>query len=653
MKNTAKIFILLVLVLAVTFAFAACKGGKGDTDETVPAGPPPILRLDIEAYTWEISYDEGESWTALQENAGVGIADVVVTVDGRLEATLTDGTVCIIETPDTTCKHEAENIETTVTSPTCEEEGYTTYKCLKCGLLWLNNYTPASGHHFYERYCEFCGVEEPFGEIERDISWYNTSDKAFTLKDKEDLAGLAYLVNISGNNFSGKTIYLAKDIDLSGYEWVPIGTADMPFAGTFNGKYFSVMNLKISTAAEYVGFFGKVTGVITNFGVKNACISIADAGQYVGMAVGHYANGGAIGNITVGGYIEAPNCNYVGGIAGYASISNAAYTELSNTGSVSGADYVGGLFGQLAADSPNLTKLSNTGSVSGANYVGGLFGQLTASAAKLTDSSNTGAVTAAEFRAGGIAGYAGTATLTNVSNASAVSGKAYVGGLVGEGTVTFASCANKGSTVEATGYYQEEANYYAYLGGYMGKGYCYGISDCENTVSLNYNDRGYYIGGFGGYVMLDSSSRTYKNVKNSAEILGQSYVGGLFGYLYANVDIGYQTPTITMEKVTNDGNVTAIADYAGGIAGRIYLNNAANTYIQGAFNYRMSATWIENTGNITGKSYSAGMFGLFYSDGGSVLIDSKNSGVIKAETVAGEIYGEQTNLNITSTETAA
>ena len=60
---------------------------------------------------------------------------------------------------------------------------------------------------------------------ETDSSWYaqNLGEKEYTFTTAAELAGLADLVN-AGTTFSGWTLKLGADIDLSGSEWEPIGT---------------------------------------------------------------------------------------------------------------------------------------------------------------------------------------------------------------------------------------------------------------------------------------------------------------------------------------------------------------------------------------------------------------------------------------------
>jgi len=75
-------------------------------------------------------------------------------------------------------------------------------------------------------------------------------------------------------DLSGKYI-LMNDIDLSGYEWTPVGNNDMgPFKGVFNGNGKVVKNLSINRPSETMqGFFGNASNaIIKNVGLENVDI---------------------------------------------------------------------------------------------------------------------------------------------------------------------------------------------------------------------------------------------------------------------------------------------------------------------------------------------------------------------------------------------
>jgi len=128
-----------------------------------------------------------------------------------------------------------------------------------------------------------------------DTSWYTNAPDAseYHISTAEQLAGLAQLVNADPGttNFAGKTFYLDNDIDLSGHEWISIGTgrggtrAKYSFCGVFDGQSHVISNLYshesyIEGADESHNLlrnalFGNVyNGEVKNLGVANAEIWI-------------------------------------------------------------------------------------------------------------------------------------------------------------------------------------------------------------------------------------------------------------------------------------------------------------------------------------------------------------------------------------------
>lgn len=128
-----------------------------------------------------------------------------------------------------------------------------------------------------------------------DMSWYTSAPDAseYRISTAEQLAGLAQLVNADPGttNFAGKTIYLENDLDLSGHEWISIGTVlggDFPeysFCGVFDGQGHVISNL-YSHESDIEGadeshnllrnaLFGNVyNGEVKNLGVADAEIWI-------------------------------------------------------------------------------------------------------------------------------------------------------------------------------------------------------------------------------------------------------------------------------------------------------------------------------------------------------------------------------------------
>lgn len=124
-------------------------------------------------------------------------------------------------------------------------------------------------------------------------------------------------------NFSGKTIELTKDINLSGVNFTPIGDTSHPFCGTFDGKNKIIKNLKIDGVSyENIGLFGMVeSATIKNVYVKDCNCNgntplngIGSSGSVSGL-VGWVTNGVTITNCMVTGSLSG-KVDYVGGIIG-------------------------------------------------------------------------------------------------------------------------------------------------------------------------------------------------------------------------------------------------------------------------------------------------------------------------------------------------
>ena len=99
----------------------------------------------------------------------------------------------------------------------------------------------------------------------------------------ENIDGVYYIANdtelgkfrdwVNGTNgktatdFAGKTIKLTANINLNNEAWTPIGTAEHPFEGTFDGQGHKITGLTNKSDATSFGLFEKVKGtvVIKNF----------------------------------------------------------------------------------------------------------------------------------------------------------------------------------------------------------------------------------------------------------------------------------------------------------------------------------------------------------------------------------------------------
>ena len=169
----------------------------------------------------------------------------------------------------------------------------------------------------------------------------NTEDydnlKECYIKSIADYEEFTDLVN-SGKSFSGKTVYLSKNLDLNGVTLEPIGNNNNKFEGTFEGNGYTLKNIKIESVVDYVGMFGYNTGTIRGFNVENI---IVKGNDNVGGIAGY--NYGKISAVSVTGVITGKN--NIGGIVGYNNNSGSVRNVLSRNVIVDGDDSVGGITG--------------------------------------------------------------------------------------------------------------------------------------------------------------------------------------------------------------------------------------------------------------------------------------------------------------------
>ena len=677
------------------YEMAVENGFKGTEGEwiaslTGPSGITPHVRINEETRLWEVSYDNGATWTSLgfdstsgqKGDAGVGIESIGIDYRGYACITLTNGEIIEVKI-DESCEHS--NISETITYPTCEERGFTTHECMDCGMLYLNKYTEKVGHHYVDKFCSVCNKEEPFGEIPTNTEWYTAypSNTTYQISNREQLAGFAYLVN-NGTNFSGKTVTLNADIDLGDSEWIPIGTAEAAFAGTFDGRYFNIYGLKISNQTTNVGLFGYVTGVVKRVNVLNANINVEGAGSNIGIALGRTTN--AFSEINVSGFVNAPDSSNIGGVAGNVAIAgNFTFESCKNEATVNGKDYVGGIVGcwndvrsdYYSSYALTLQTFENTGNITGEDYVGGIAGQVNANnpdrysiSLTASDFKNSGSIVGGTY-VGGIFGYAYSdtaSTLTNATNNSPVMADAVVGGIAGKvDRVSLLNSSNEGTTLTVDRYIVENGEYQAYAGGYIGLGLSCSITNCHNSTEINYTSRGFYIGGIAGYLNggIENASNTAKiyapdscNVggiagkvavggnyaytlcENSGEITGVENVGGIVGYLNDTVSDYYNDFTLTINNVKNTANIKGTI-HIGGIFGNLYANNSDR------YNVIITANDLTNNGNITGTNYVGGISGKVYSDSSSSAIKyATSNATITADAIVGGIIGRMENVSL-------
>ena len=229
-----------------------------------------------------------------------------------------------------------------------------------------------------------------------DTSWYDSTSTEFTIYTAEELAGLAYVVN-NGNSLSGKTVHLGGNIDLSGYEWTPIGTGHTSdgsnytyraFSGTFNGNGYYIFGLNVNnTTLKRAGLFGALNNAtVTMLGIKDANVTITQEHIISGATIAGTARNTTITYCDVSGTVSVTDTSTGGSHSANAGMivgktcESVTINSCVANGSVSGDmpnewnAYVGGIVGCVDSGS---TAISNTyfcGQVDAYGYDNGYAG---------------------------------------------------------------------------------------------------------------------------------------------------------------------------------------------------------------------------------------------------------------------------------------
>ena len=566
----------------------------------------------------------------------------------------------------------------------CSDDGMIIHTCEYCADTYNSDFVNKSAHRFDGTgTCLMCGATAPTESMEPDVTWYTNTKMAFTLTTKEELAGLAELVN-SGTDFSGKVIYLGADVDLGYYEWTPIGTKQYPFAAIFDGQGHTISSLKISKDMSYVGFFGNVSSEIYNFTIDNASIYVKGIQNYVAIACAYSTRN--ISDISVDGYIDAKLSSYVGGIAGYAK---GQLINLLSVTDVNANVYAGGIAGYMQISSSHFENLKNYGAISAqgaTSDVGGIVGKIESTGRLFVENcqnygtvngnSGTGGIfgsyqSSGSFNMNGCANYADVkggdntagvigyfyrnntedhAYINEFKNTGNVSGFNYVGGVFGYywcvGKSNIRGAYNDGEILGNGKYVGGISGYSDYVGAHL--------VDFINNGTVSGND---YCGGIFGKIHPCESDLDIINFINNADVSGMNYVAGLIGYFESSV-----TPSIT--KSENNGNISG-KEYVGGIAGygstqTLLLSELVNNgkisanggYVGGIAAWIQSGSYIttvdqcQNFGDISGDHHVSGLFGLIKGKVGSLITNCVVACDINAQYTVGAIAAQADNLTI-------
>jgi fibronectin-binding autotransporter adhesin len=223
---------------------------------------------------------------------------------------------------------------------------------------------------------------------------------------------------------------LANDINLGDIDFIPIGSDNVPFTGTFDGNGHTIQNLNIyKPDLHQVGLFGSTN----NATIKNLNISDANVvgRRNTGGLVGYARGNSTISNCSITGSstVTGNDAGCAGGLVGYGSgLIEKSFTTTNVTASIQ----VGGLVG--VAKNLTINECFTTGNVKALNNVGGLVGEdsIGLKMENCYSLSNIEATHHNTANAGGLLGVSKNSTINYCYSAGTIKGPDHFnGGLVG------------------------------------------------------------------------------------------------------------------------------------------------------------------------------------------------------------------------------
>jgi hypothetical protein len=252
-----------------------------------------------------------------------------------------------------------------------------------------------------------------------------------------------------------------------------------------------------------------------------------------------------------------------------------------------------GLFGRMLEASSQIINLGVINAViSGKWYVGGLVGQNSGSS--VSNCYSTGSVTGSTFVGGLVALNSGT--VSNSYSTVSVTGTNDVGGLVGQNFGTVSNCYSTGNV---------SGDYYA--GGLVAYNSAT-VSNCYSTGSVTGST---FVGGLVAY-----NSATVSNCYSTGSVTGSTFVGGL---------VGYNTSSGTVINSFWDTQTSGRATSAGGTGKTTAQMKTQSTFTDAGWDF--SYIWGMCSTMISGYPY------LRWQNGEIAVEPPQDGGVYQISTV--------------------
>jgi len=416
--------------------------------------------------------------------------------------------------------------------------------------------------------------------------------------------------------------FVERDIDFLGQSFTGSVISALT-VGLIDGQEHTLSNFTLTDdGTNATGFVGDLSGRIQNLNFTDVNLNCSSNATGAGVVAGVATASAELANIGIENIsIDSDDCQYVGGLLGYAS---------SGTG---------GVFREIKAQNISI-DIDET-----SNSIGGLFGKVTndflifnieADSIQIDD---FGPQSSGSFNYGGIVGVM-DGTSTNVSNVLAtnidigqnvpLNFKDNIGLFAGK----IGDAAIDGSTVSSVKVQGNitVGNMAYFVGGITGFVYTSNMSNLIADISIQ--SASDHVGGAFGFVADDAGLITsISEVRTFGDLSCNSFCGGVIGESVQQaigtrlsralsfVDISSSAATSavggiiggasggTYDSLQFEGSVTSLGDKVGGIVGQV-----ANTSISIFSN-------IVSLGSVSGNSEVGGIAGNFDRSGAGAASD--------------------------------
>ncbi len=360
-----------------------------------------------------------------------------------------------------------------------------------------------------------------------------TQNNPYLIGTKTDLNNFRICVasTYEGNDHYRYAYYqLTDNIDYGADEWVPVGSAETPFSGVFNGNGYTVSNFKITRAESsnnkfYLGFFGFIkNGSVTELNLSDINI---DVNEFITINdENHQINNISEGNnvyVHVG--ILAGCIDSTGNVRNFIENCNISDSSVSISGNF--RIYGGGLAGFIDSSEGSEVTISGCSAEARLNYI-------VNDTSRQIDEELKDELNRSRIRSGGLIGYIGISGLVNNSNNTVD----YV-----PTKVNIENCSTRADNITTFYDINADSRNNTHSGGLIGsvgmeyKGTLNVSESYSSNMVYSYGDSDVYTGAFIGYTTSTDSAVIINDSFSNARVYAQCKAGESYTSGFVAIDI--------------------------------------------------------------------------------------------------------------------